>query len=116
MLDCIKPGPDEIVISKTSCSVFRATNINRVLQNLGVRHLILAGCLTDQCVESAVRDACDSNYFVTVVTGMYSKLLISGQACINYPLLQVRADHGLHHRGEFAVKKFKMSFSSKTFR
>lgn len=74
VLDCIKPGQDEIIISKTSCSVFRATNINRVLQNLGIRHLIMAGCLTDQCVESAVRDACDSNYFVTLVTGLQSNM------------------------------------------
>lgn len=33
------------------------------------RFLILAGCLTDQCVESAVRDACDKHYYVTLVTG-----------------------------------------------
>ncbi len=35
----------------------------------GCRFLILAGCLTDQCVESAVRDACDKHYYVTLVTG-----------------------------------------------
>jgi ureidoacrylate peracid hydrolase len=34
-----------------------------------LRFLILAGCLTDQCVESAVRDACDKHYYVTLVTG-----------------------------------------------
>jgi ureidoacrylate peracid hydrolase len=36
------------------------------LRNLGVRYLIIAGCLTDQCVDSAVRDACDLGYLVTV--------------------------------------------------
>jgi ureidoacrylate peracid hydrolase len=30
--------------------------------------LIIAGCLTDQCVDSAVRDACDLGYLVTVPT------------------------------------------------
>lgn len=49
--------------------MFRGSNIDRILQNMNVRHLILVGCLTDQCVESAVRDACDSNYYVTLVTG-----------------------------------------------
>jgi ureidoacrylate peracid hydrolase len=39
-----------------------------VLRNLGVRSLIIAGCLTDQCVDSAVRDACDLGYLVTVPT------------------------------------------------
>jgi ureidoacrylate peracid hydrolase len=33
-----------------------------------VRSLIVAGLLTDQCVESAVRDACDLGYLVTLVT------------------------------------------------
>jgi len=30
--------------------------------------LIISGCLTDQCVDSAVRDACDLGYLVTVPT------------------------------------------------
>ena len=30
--------------------------------------LIIAGCLTDQCIDSAVRDACDLGYLVTVPT------------------------------------------------
>jgi ureidoacrylate peracid hydrolase len=37
------------------------------LRNLAVRSLIIAGLMTDQCVESAVRDACDLGYLVTVV-------------------------------------------------
>ena len=74
VLDCIQPGPDEIVLPKTSSSVFTTTNIDSILRNLGVKHLILVGCLTDQCVESAVRDACDLNYLVTLVTGMAMEL------------------------------------------
>ncbi|MGC2200581.1 MAG: isochorismatase family cysteine hydrolase, partial [Stellaceae bacterium] len=45
-----------------------STNIDYVLRNLGVRSLIIAGLMTDQCVESAVRDACDLGYLVTLVT------------------------------------------------
>jgi ureidoacrylate peracid hydrolase len=41
VIDAIRPGPDEIVI---------------------------AGVLTDQCIDSAVRDACDLGYLVTLVT------------------------------------------------
>jgi nicotinamidase-related amidase len=67
VLDAIRPGDDEIIIPKTASSVFNSTNIDYVLRNLGVRYLILAGVLTDQCVESAVRDACDLGYLVTLV-------------------------------------------------
>ncbi|TYD76635.1 cysteine hydrolase family protein [Klebsiella michiganensis] len=68
VLEAIAPGDDEIVLSKTSSSVFISTNIDYVLRNLGTRYLVVAGFLTDQCIESAVRDACDLGYLVTLVT------------------------------------------------
>ncbi len=68
MLDELAPTDDEIVFPKTSSSVFISTNIDYVLRNLGTRYLIIAGCLTDQCIDSAVRDACDLGYLVTVPT------------------------------------------------
>jgi ureidoacrylate peracid hydrolase len=68
MVDELTPTDDEIVFPKTSSSVFISTNIDYVLRNLGTQYLIIAGCLTDQCVDSAVRDACDLGYLVTVPT------------------------------------------------
>ncbi len=68
VVDALAPSGDEIVFPKTSSSVFISTNIDYVLRNLGTRYLIIAGCLTDQCVDSAVRDACDLGYLVTVPT------------------------------------------------
>lgn len=66
--EIVAPLAHEIIIPKTSSSVFISTNIDYVLRNLGVRSLILVGLLTDQCVDSAVRDACDLGYLVTLVT------------------------------------------------
>jgi ureidoacrylate peracid hydrolase len=68
VLDEIAPADDEMIFRKTSSSVFISTNIDYVLRNLGVRSLIVTGIMTDQCVESAVRDACDLGYLVTLVT------------------------------------------------
>ena len=68
VLDAIAPAEDEIVISKTSSSPFVSTNIDYVLRNLGVRSLVIAGILTDQCIDSAARDACDLGYLVTIAT------------------------------------------------
>src|SRR6516162_3880261 len=67
VLDEIAPVDDEMIFRKTSSSVFVSTNIDYVLRNLEVRSLMVAGLLTDQCVESAVRDACDLGYLVTLV-------------------------------------------------
>ena len=68
VLDEVAPEADEIILRKTSSNVFVSTNIDYVLRNLGTRYLIVAGLLTDQCVESAVRDACDLGYLVTLVS------------------------------------------------
>jgi ureidoacrylate peracid hydrolase len=68
VVDELRPAQDEILFPKTSSSVFISTNIDYVLRNLGVRFLVIAGCLTDQCVDSTVRDACDLGYLVTVPT------------------------------------------------
>jgi ureidoacrylate peracid hydrolase len=68
VLEEIAPANEEMIFRKTSSSVFISTNIDYVLRNLGVRSLLVAGLMTDQCVESAVRDACDLGYLVTLVT------------------------------------------------
>lgn len=68
VIDEIAPQGDEIVLPKTSSSVFVSTHVDYILRNLGVRQLVLSGLLTDQCVESAIRDACDLGYLVTQVT------------------------------------------------
>ncbi len=83
VIDALKPCEDEIVLPKSSSSVFNSTQIDYILRNLGVAQLVICGILTDQCVESAVRDACDLGYLVTVVT----------DACATHS--QDRHDHSL---------------------
>lgn len=68
VIDEIAPAEDEIVLPKGSSSVFVSTHLDYLLRCLGVRQLVVSGLLTDQCVESAVRDACDLGYLVTLVT------------------------------------------------
>lgn len=67
VIDAIAPLEDEIVLPKTSSSVFISTHIDYLLRNLGITQIVICGILTDQCVESAVRDACDLGYLITLV-------------------------------------------------
>jgi ureidoacrylate peracid hydrolase len=46
----------------------RTTRSASLLGNLGIRQVVICGLVTDQCVESAVRHACDLGYLVTLVT------------------------------------------------
>lgn len=61
----LAPIDNEIVLPKSSSGVFNSTAIDYVLKNLGVKYLIIAGVVTDQCVDMAVRDAADRGYLVT---------------------------------------------------
>lgn len=83
VIEQIAPGEDEIVLAKSSSSVFVSTHIDYVLRNLGVKQLVISGLITDQCVESAIRDACDLGYLVTQVT----------DACLTYS--QTRHDNSI---------------------
>lgn len=67
VIDALAPAENEIVLPKTSSGVFNSTAIDYVLRNLDVRHLIVCGVVTDQCVDMAVRDAADRGYLVTLV-------------------------------------------------
>ncbi|RAI66411.1 cysteine hydrolase [Pseudomonas fluorescens] len=66
IIDELAISENEIVLPKTSSGVFNSTNIDYVLRNLETRHLIIAGIVTDQCVDMAVRDAADRGYLVTL--------------------------------------------------
>ena len=61
------PGPDDIVIPKTSYSSFYGTKLDETLKSLGVDKLRLTGCVTHICIMFAAYDASLRNYDVTVV-------------------------------------------------
>ena len=67
VIDEVGPRGDEIVIPKTASGIFNCTNIEYVLRNLGIEYLVVYGVVTDQCVESAIRDAADRGFLVTQV-------------------------------------------------
>lgn len=50
-------SPQDLVVQKHRASVFYATNLEVKLRMLGVDLLLIAGCNTEFCVESTVRDA-----------------------------------------------------------
>ena len=63
----LAPRPDEIVLPKTSSSVFNSTNLDYLLRNIGISDVFVTGCLTDQCIDHAVKDGADLGYYMTCV-------------------------------------------------
>lgn len=79
-LEGLEPADDEIVVSKSSSGVFPATNIDRLLRNLGVTRLIMTGTSTSGCVQSAVYDAIDLGYEVMIVSDACADATTASQA------------------------------------
>ena len=73
-LEEVAPVGDEIVINKTASGVFSSTNLNYVLNNLGISSVYVVGVYTNECVETTVRDACDLGYLVTMVAGQFTEI------------------------------------------
>jgi nicotinamidase-related amidase len=60
--------PDDIIVdSKKRLSIFYPTDLDFLLQNIGVRRVVLNGGFTDCCVLNAAFDASNRNYRVIVV-------------------------------------------------
>ncbi|WP_439815029.1 cysteine hydrolase family protein [Zavarzinia sp. CC-PAN008] len=68
VIDALRPARDELVIPKTSSSLFNSTNIEYLLRNIGITDLVVTGFMTDQCVDHTIRDAADRGFFVTCLT------------------------------------------------
>lgn len=64
VIDEVAPQGDEMVVPKTSSGVFNSTNMDYLLRNLGIENVIVAGFVTDQCVDMAIRDGADRGYYM----------------------------------------------------
>jgi len=67
LVDALAPKGDEITIIKTTDSALTGTNLRLLLHNMDIRHVIVAGIFTDQCISSTVRSLADESFNVVVV-------------------------------------------------
>lgn len=67
-IEIVGPMENEIVINKTASGVFNSTNIAYVLRNMNITGLYVVGVYSNECVSTAIRDACDLGFFVTLIS------------------------------------------------
>ena len=67
VVPALAPEDDELVLPKTSSSVFNSTVLDYVLRNIGIEDVFVTGCLTDQCIDHAVKDGADRGYYMTCI-------------------------------------------------
>ncbi|MDR0783512.1 MAG: cysteine hydrolase [Propionibacteriaceae bacterium] len=69
IVDCLTPKADEIVLEgKRGLDAFASTNLDFILRSKGIQTIVLAGFLTNCCVESTMRSAYERGYEVITLT------------------------------------------------
>ena len=63
----IVPADEDIVIIKSRYSGFAGTNLDAVLRERNIRHLIVIGLTSNVCVELTIRDAYHHEYFCLLI-------------------------------------------------
>ncbi len=67
IIDELQPLPGEFVIEKTGKGAFYETDLEDLLRNRGITHLVFTGVTTTICVQSTVREAADRGFWTLVL-------------------------------------------------
>ena len=65
-IDELAPVPGELVIHKHRYSAFKGTDLDMTLRSRGIKTVITTGVSTNVCVESTLRDAFETGYYVCI--------------------------------------------------
>ncbi|MGV2486286.1 UNVERIFIED_CONTAM: cysteine hydrolase, partial [Bacillus mycoides] len=68
----IAPQDGDSIVEKTTLDSFHKTNLNELLQEKGIEHVIISGMQTEYCVDTTTRRAFSEGYKVTLVSDAHS--------------------------------------------
>jgi ureidoacrylate peracid hydrolase len=67
--DAIAPGPEDIIVEgKRGLDTFASTNLDFILRSRGIKTLVVAGFLTNCCVESTARTGYEKGFSVVALS------------------------------------------------
>lgn len=91
------------VFDKKATNAFHGTPLLRQLQELAIRHLVIMGCQTEYCIDTAVRTATIHGFDVTLVE--------EGHSTTDSPVLtaeQIIRHHNKVLQGHYNVESFSL--------
>lgn len=71
-VDELRISDDEKVVHKQYGDSFEGTNLEELLQNIAVQHLIVCGAQTDACIRSTLHGAIARGYNATLVSDAHT--------------------------------------------
>ncbi|HDR3886326.1 TPA: isochorismatase family protein [Bacillus cereus] len=92
-----------ILINKAATNSFYGTSLHELLKEEKVKHLVIGGCKTEHCIDTAVRTATVQGFDVTLITNGHSTTdsnVLSAEQIINH--------HNKTLHGHYNVDHFSM--------
>lgn len=83
----IKVPPSAKIYDKKATNSFYGTALKDYLENMGVEHLVIMGCKTEYCIDTAVRMGTINGFDVTLVEDGHSTTdssILSAEKIINH--------------------------------
>lgn len=68
IIDALRPREGDLLVEKPRFSAFHGTNLDGLLKTYNLKYLLFAGCATNICVESSIRDAAHLGYFPILIS------------------------------------------------
>jgi nicotinamidase-related amidase len=72
--EAVKPVKGDILLDKSSASIFIGTNFENMMRNKGIITLIFTGIATEFGIESSARDASNRGFYPVVVSDCVSSM------------------------------------------
>jgi nicotinamidase-related amidase len=72
--EAVKPGKNDIMLDKSTASIFIGTNFENMMRNRGITTLIFSGIATEFGIESSARDASNRGFYPVVVSDCVSSM------------------------------------------
>ena len=92
-----------VTFNKTATNAFYGTPLDAYLKEHSIKHIVMMGCKTEYCIDTAVRTATVSGYDVTLVGNAHSTAdsdTLSGQQIIQH---HNRTLHGHYNVDNFSL-------------
>ncbi|MBL6457222.1 isochorismatase family protein [Belnapia sp. T6] len=84
ILPQLAPQAGDVIVPKHRYSGFFQTDLDKVLTDRNIKHLVVTGCTTSVCVESTVRDAMFRGYHCVVLADCTAEPIANDQFRTNH--------------------------------